>query len=229
MLQLRFPETNAPVLFEAWDEASMVYPVTTGFHWGPVDFKWYIEACRSRPSQAFNETGFHDINTFIKIPPHPKTGYQSIPDYVKDVLANKSSWKKSPIQVSELLHAHADKAISLIAEIDDEQNSEELKRTIQDIKTIAAMGKYYAHKIAGSTHYAVYLATGAKQDQEAAIKELTSAYGCWQAFVAMSSVQTINRIWTNRVGYVDFEKTTEWVKHDLEIVKQTTPQLDLSK
>jgi hypothetical protein len=220
MLQDRFPETNATVLFEAWHEASMVYPVTTGFHWGPVDFKWYIEGCRSRPSQAFNETGFHDVNTFIKIPPHVKTGYQSIPDYVKSIKENTSSELTTPIQISEMLHQHADKAMELAQSLENDKNGEELKRTIHDIKTIAAMGKYYAHKIAGSTHYAVYRSTSNSQDQKQAENELTLALESWKAYVKLAAAQTINRIWTNRVGYVDFEKTTEWVKQDIEIASQ---------
>jgi hypothetical protein len=220
ILQDRFPETNASVLFEAWHEASMVYPVTTGFHWGPVDFKWYIEGCRSRPSQAFNETGFHDVNTFIKIPPHVKTGYQSIPDYVDMLSKGNPSEQITPIQVSEMLHGHADKAMKLAGEIEDEKNGDELKRTIHDIKTIAAMGKYYAHKIAGSTHYAMYKSTGNNLHQEKAINELTLAFESWKEYVKLSNAQNINRMLTNRVGYVDFEKTTEWVEQDIEIVKE---------
>jgi hypothetical protein len=43
---------DARALFTAWQEASMIYPVTTGFHWGALDFQWYIEACKSRPEFA---------------------------------------------------------------------------------------------------------------------------------------------------------------------------------
>ena len=51
-----FPEVDGDRLFTAWQEASMIYPKTTGFHWGPLDFQWYIEACKSRPAYAQNET-----------------------------------------------------------------------------------------------------------------------------------------------------------------------------
>ena len=57
-------------LFEAWQNASMIYPLTTGFHWGALDFQWYIEGCESRPGSAQNETGFHDVNRFISLQPH---------------------------------------------------------------------------------------------------------------------------------------------------------------
>ena len=38
ILQTRFPEVDAHKLFTAWQEASMTYPTTTGFHWGWLDF-----------------------------------------------------------------------------------------------------------------------------------------------------------------------------------------------
>jgi len=34
----RLPDVSAEKLFTAWQEASMIYPVTTGFHWGSLDF-----------------------------------------------------------------------------------------------------------------------------------------------------------------------------------------------
>lgn len=217
ILQARFPETNAATLFEAWHHASMVYPVTTGFHWGALDFKWYIEVCKSRPRQANNKTGFHDVNTFINIPPHVYTGYQSIPDYVKDLNSGTTSKKETPLQVAQMLHSHSDKALALACQIESARNSLELKRTIHDIKTIAAMGKYYAHKITGATHYAVYKSTGNTFEQQKAIRELTNALESWKKFTALITKQNINQIWINRVGYVNWGKTTEWVKEDIKI------------
>ena len=69
----------------------MVYPRTTGFHWGALDFQWYIEGCKSRPGYAQNETGFHDVNRFINLPPHPMSGFQSIPDFVEMTTSGGSS------------------------------------------------------------------------------------------------------------------------------------------
>ena len=45
----------------------MIYPLTTGFHWGALDFQWYIEGCQSRAEFAQTPTGFHDINRFISL------------------------------------------------------------------------------------------------------------------------------------------------------------------
>ena len=90
ILQARFPRTDARKLLTAWQSASMIYPLTTGFHWGSLDFQWYIEACKSRPGPAETESGFHDVNRFISLPPHPSTNNISIPDYVKVA----TSWRE---------------------------------------------------------------------------------------------------------------------------------------
>ena len=39
IISTHFPGTDGSALFSAWQNASMIYPVTTGFHWGDLDFK----------------------------------------------------------------------------------------------------------------------------------------------------------------------------------------------
>ncbi len=97
ILQARFPRIDAEQLFTAWQSASMIYPLTTGFHWGSLDFQWYIEACKSRPGPAQTESGFHDVNRFISLPPHPSTDNVSIPDYVKAQLGGEKVDGTTPL------------------------------------------------------------------------------------------------------------------------------------
>jgi len=216
ILQSHFPETDAKQLFTAWQEASMIYPTTTGFHWGPLDFQWYIEGCKSRLGYAQNETGFHDVNRFINLPPHTKSGFQSIPDFVKN---GKTTQLKSPIEVSEQLHANANKALEITASLQS-GNNKELKVTIHDIKTMALLGKYYAYKIAGATQLALYRETKNKKYQNAAIAELEKALKAWKNYTETSLQQNRNPLWTNRVGYVDWIKITDWVADDIKIAKE---------
>jgi hypothetical protein len=219
LLEIRFPETDALKLFEAWQEASMIYPVTTGFHWGAADYMWYIEGCKSRPQFTPNETGFHDVNHFIDLPPHKRSGYQSIPDFVKMTMEGGSTDLKNPLQVAELLHGHVNKALSILESLSAGRNAE-LERTLHDIRTMSSLGKYYAHKIAGSAQLALYRGTKEKEYQEAAIMELKMAHEAWKEFTENGMKQNINPIWTNRVGNVDWIKTTEWVKKDIEIASE---------
>ena len=41
----------------------------------------------------------------------------------------------------------------------------------------------------------------------------------WKKYVETALIQNINPLWTNRVGYVDWVKITEWVEQDIEIAK----------
>ena len=75
----------------------MIYPTTTGFHWGSLDFQWYIEACLSRPGPAQTETGFHDLNRFITLPPHIGTDNISIPKYVNGIVNGTAFSGTTPV------------------------------------------------------------------------------------------------------------------------------------
>ncbi|MEZ5039389.1 MAG: carbohydrate-binding family 6 protein [Saprospiraceae bacterium] len=218
ILQDHYPGVAAEKLFAAWQDASMIYPITTGFHWGPLDFQWYIEACKSRPAYAQNETGFHDVNRFISLPPHPKSGFQSIPDFVAMTTSNGSSELSSPLAVATQLHATADKALLNLETLAAGENKA-LQATLQDIRTMAYLGKYYAHKIAGATQLALYRKTQDQTYQDQALTELTQALSYWEKYTAAAMTQNINPLWTNRVGYVDWIQITEWVKGDIEIAK----------
>jgi len=218
ILQNKFPEVDANQLFTAWQEASMIYPTTTGFHWGPLDFQWYIEGCKSRPGYAQNETGFHDVNRFINLPPHAKSGFQSIPDFVKMTGDGGTSELKSALEVADMLHAQSDKAIEIITGFGTTEDKE-LNVTVHDIKTMALLGKYYAYKITGSTQLALYRDTKDKKYQDEAIAQLTSALQAWKKYTEAALQQNINPLWTNRVGYVDWIQITEWVAGDIEIAK----------
>ncbi|MCK5105527.1 MAG: carbohydrate-binding family 6 protein, partial [Cyclobacteriaceae bacterium] len=218
ILQAHFHEVDATKLFTAWQEASMIYPITTGFHWGPLDFQWYIEACKSRPGYAQNKTGFHDVNRFINLPPHPKSGFQSIPDYVKMILANETSHLASPFEVAQKLNSNSNKAMGILEQLKVGGNKE-LKVTLHDIQTMALLGKYYAHKINGSANLALYRETKDKKYQDEAVAQLTQALEFWKKYTETALQQNINPLWTNRVGYVDWLKITEWVAQDIEIAK----------
>ncbi len=216
ILQQKYPEVDAGKLFTAWQEASMIYPVTTGFHWGPLDFQWYIEACKSRPDYAQNKTGFHDVNRFINLAPHEKSGFQSIPDFIKMKTEGGNSNLNSPFDVAQILNDHAEKALELIKAMDPEDDRE-LKFTLHDIKTMAWLGKYYSHKISGATNLALFRGTQDKKYQDEAVAQLNEALTAWKNYTEAALQQNINPLWTNRVGYVDWRQITDWVKHDIDI------------
>jgi len=216
LIKDRFPEADAPSLFEAWQEASMILPTVTGFHWGILDFKWYPEACKSRPGPANNETGFHDVNRFISLEPHPRSGFQSIPDFIE---YGRRDSLLTPGEVAAKLADHAIRAERLIASMTP-PNDPELAATLTDIKTLSLLGSYYEEKINGSLAVASYRKTGKVYFSKDAIGHLTSASNNWKRYIKFAEDQYENPLWTNRVGYVDWEQLTESVADDVEIAKR---------
>ncbi len=216
IIQQRYPNISGGDLFTAWQEASMVYPLTTGFHWGALDFQWYIEACRSRPGPAETATGFHDVNRFITLPPHPATGYISIPDYVKSISEGEEPGGVTPIELSDKIHAHADKALQILSKLKHGGNKE-LRLTLGDIRAIAYMGKYYAHKIRGATELALYRQNSRQRNKDSAVRELNKAAEYWRLYASTALPQYKNPLWTNRVGYCDWRKQMGEVLDDVKI------------
>jgi hypothetical protein len=222
IIGIRFAKTDAEKLFDAWQSASMIYPLTTGYHWGALDFQWYIEGCKRKsgangPGQT--ESGFCNVNEFILLPPHPSTGYISIPDYVEGILGGKEIDGTSPLVVSGQIHEHSDKALRLLKDM-DAGSDKELAKTLKDIETIACLGKYYGHKIHGAAELQMYRKSQMSEHQQAAVKELEWAAKYWRLYTDHASSQYKNPLWTNRVGYVDWGKLTKEVDKDIEIAKE---------
>ena len=218
ILAARYREVSSSDLFTAWQEASMIYPLTTGFHWGSLDFKWYIEGCRSIPLSAETKSGFHDVERFITLGVHPGTDNIAIPDYVEAVASAKPLKGTTPLQVSQQLHARADKALGLL-EAFPKVTDKELRLTLGDIRAMAHLGKYYGHKIRGATELALYRKTKAQSHQATAIQELTSAAREWERYVATAQAQYLNPIRVNRTGVLDWKALTTEVWHDVEIAR----------
>lgn len=214
IIQSRFPTVNASEMFTAWQSASMIYPLVTGFHWGSLDFQWYIESGQSQPSAAKTPSGYHDVNSFISLKPHKGTDNIAIPDYVKAFLAKAEMKGTTPLQLAENINKNAEIALAW-AEKQGVGNSKTLRVTIDDIKTMAFLGKYYAHKITASTYVALFRETFEKEWHKKAVEELNLSAGYWRSYATVAMSNYINPLWTNRVGYVDWRKNFPWALFEI--------------
>jgi hypothetical protein len=214
VIQSRFPSVNAKEMFRAWQSASMIYPLVTGFHWGALDFQWYIESGQSQPAVAKTPSGYHDATNFINLPPHKGTENVSIPDYVKAFLSNTPVKGITPLQVAENILKNADIALNWV----EKQNlakSPELRITSDDIKIMAWLGKYYAHKIKAATYLAIFRESLQKEWQDKTIEELNVSAGYWRHYATLASSNYQNPLWTNRVGYVDWKENFQWAIYEV--------------
>lgn len=213
-LKARYPETDSKNLFDAWQSASLIYPLTTGFHYGALDFQWYIEGSKSRPEPAQTPSGFHDINRFITLPPYKATDFISIPDYVKMKSENKVLSGTTPFEVADKISQAADGALRLVKNISTAGN-DELYKTIEDIKAIAYLGKYYAHKINAATNLGLYRSKSESDFHRGMIEELNLSALYWRYYASTALSRYKNPLWTNRVGYVDWKDLYNYVLKDI--------------
>ena len=220
----KFPRAPARELFDAWQNASMIYPLTTGFHWGALDYQWYIEACLSRSRPAQTASGFHDVNRFITLGVHPGTDNIAIPRYAAAVVAGENPEGTTPVQVSERPHERADAALAALKRIRADDD-DELRRTLADIQAMALLGKYYAHKIRGATELALFRMTGERTWQAAAVNELIRAAEIWERYTTLAAAHYKNPVWMNRVGNVDWEELRGEVGRDIEIARRGTVEI----
>jgi len=214
LIQSKFPKADARGMFKAWQDASMIYPFVTGFHWGALDFQWYIEGSKSASDPAQTPSGYHDVNRFITLPPHKGTGILSIPEFVKNTTGENQKSGKTPVELANEILGYADSALSW-AETANTTKSSELFRTINDIRSMAWLGKYYGHKILAATSLALFRKLNRMEDHENCIRNLQLSALYWRYYASNALYLSNNPLWTNRVGVVDWKKTYQDVLYDL--------------
>jgi hypothetical protein len=226
LLGVRFPGVDGPRLLRAWQDASWIYPLVTGFHWADFDFQWYIEGCRSRPGPAKTASGFHSVDTFIQQPVHPGTDNITIPAYVAMLARGATPKGTTPLQVARQIDARADAALAEVSpmlRLATVSKNTELADTIEDIRAMALLGKYYAAKIRGATALARFRATRDAAQQRDAVHQLREARNFWTEYTARTGARYRNPVWTNRVGYVDWQELDSEVAADIVIAQAPLP------
>jgi hypothetical protein len=166
LLAKRFPSVSADNLFQAWSLASRTLPKVTELIMGnwSLDFHWYPEGCWSDPGRG---TGFRTIDGFANETTVAKGS--NLCD-IANSAAGTCNGKKSSYTVADEMQADAEKALSLINKIEGKGNAD-LEMSIMNVKQMANLGIYYAHKIRGATYK--------KAGQiEKARAEMSKAY-CW--------------------------------------------------
>jgi len=220
LVEQRFAGVDGRKLLAAWQDASMIYPLVTGFHWADFDFQWYIEGCRSRPGPAHTASGFHSVETFITQPVHPGTNNIPIPAYIESVARGVRPAGTTPLQVADAIDARANSALAGLTALPRRPaTSADLAATFEDIRAMALLGKYYAAKIRGATALASFRHSPLPAYQADAVRELTRAAANWREYATRTRARYRNPLWTNRVGFLDWNELDGEVARDIEIAR----------
>jgi hypothetical protein len=178
MLAKRFPSVSADDLFQAWTLSSRPLPRVTELimrEWS-LDFDWYPEGCNSDPGRC---TGFRTVYDFANLSKHPNAKPTTVANGsdlcdIPNSAANTCSGKKSSYTVADEMQADAEKALSLISTMNGDGITD-LEMAINNIRQMAYLGLYYAHKVRGAT----FLKAG---QTIKARDEMASAYCKWISY-----------------------------------------------
>jgi hypothetical protein len=214
LLERRYPGLDGRTLFDALQDASMIYPLTTGFHWGPLDFQWYIEGSSSRDNEAGTVSGYHDILSFISHPTHPGTNNLTIPAFVGGQISGKEVDGTTPLEIARRIEEHADRALQGVGSL-SANGDVALWRQLEDIRAMAWLGKHYSHKIRAAAEIALHWATNDKEHRLEAVRHAQLAALCWRTYVSYLSGAYQSSIWLNRIGEVDWKRLYIDVLHDV--------------
>ena len=226
LVALRFPGIDGKKMLATWQDASMIYPLVTGFHWADFDFQWYIEGSRSRPGPAGTASGFHSVDTFITQKVHPGTDNIPIPKYIEAMTREQMLTGTTPFMVADQLDARADAVLKNLPPLLFGSNYParyELAQTRVDLEAMALLGKYYAAKIRGATDLAWFRATGAEPHRQRAVKHLERSAEFAGQYAALMSAEYAPRFWTNRVGIVDFAELKLEARRDVDLALAARP------
>jgi hypothetical protein len=167
LLAARYQVSNTDNFFAAWTLASRPLPKVTELIMGKwaLDFHWYPEGCWSDPKRC---TGFRTIDGFANDTTVAK-GSQWCD--IATSAAGKCDGKKSSYDVADEMQADAKKALELINTVSS-TGDVQAEAAINNVKHMAYLSSYYAHKIRGAT-----LKKAGKNEQ--ARDEMALAYGWW--------------------------------------------------
>ena len=176
LLARRYPKVSAGDLFEAWALASRSLPKVTELvmsEW-KLDFHWYPEGCWSDPGRCGGFRTIDDVGG-------AKGGFagQDVANgsslcNIADSAAGKCNGKKSSYELADEIQADAAKALALINTLQSGGNADS-EVAINNVKQMAYLSTYYAHKIRGAT----YKKAG---KTEQAREEMAKAYCWWMSY-----------------------------------------------
>lgn len=217
----RFPQVPADTMFQAWAEASKVFPEITRFFWGDIDVRWFPEACLSHPRGA---AGFYTVKHFIEGGTMPGSGVLNIVDWRHRQLAGQPMDGITPLQVAEELSGTGTKTLRMVAELRTvPAATKELRLTLGDMEAMAHLANYYAEKIRGAADLALFDRSGAAPMRESAIHHLQLALESWKRYSSAYTIQYQQPKLYNRVGWVDIPGLTSKVEQDIAIARLWAP------
>jgi hypothetical protein len=216
LLAARYPALDSDKLFEAFRQASGVYPLVTSQFWRPLDFQWIPEFCFGW-REGFRH--FYTVRDFMDNTPLQGAGTVNIRQWVAGNADSGSTPLRTPEQVAGELDQRARKALELVSVL-AATGGESALQPLNDIRSMAHLGRYYAAKIRGAVALARYDRAGNSSDQQDAVQWLEAGLAHWDAYTAEYTAARQQPLFWNRHGWIDLRTLRHDVARDLATAKR---------
>lgn len=222
-LQHRFPSVDVEKLYDAWASTSEIVPQLNRSSWSPTDAAFSAEGVMERDGFLTIENYYFNRDPMVlnRIENAPDPQCISVTAWAKAMLAGKAVLGVTPLQVAENLDGYAAKAHALLPELRQTTGGTvELEDTLNDIDSMAYLGRYYADKIRGAAKLALYRASGRKEPRylDQAVAHLEDAVVEWKAYAQILDRQYQPSLLA-RTNYLDWNQTLLAVEKEVRTVK----------
>jgi len=224
VLKHRFPGIDARLLYDAWESTSEIIPQLNRSVWAATDGDFSAEGCMQRSGfLAVNDYHFaRNPMVLTRIDNAPDPQCISVTEWAKAFLAGKKLKGITPLQVADNLDKYAATAQAALPALrKNVGDNVELKETLNDIESMAYLGRYYADKMRGAAKLAVFRESDHQDKQyiDQAVAHLKDAVDEWKAYSAILSSQYKTSLLA-RTHFLDWNRTLKEVEKEVVTVQQ---------
>jgi len=130
--------------------------------------------------------------------------FSSVAEHAKDLLAQTTSAKYSPIEVAQWIEdcvATSKTSLSQAQRTTRSRNTPEFRRIEEDILIQLGLGTFFAHKLRSGVLYEIFATTGSPEAGQQAVAHYQQARDAWAAFA-----QRASRVYSSDISYGNVPK-----------------------
>lgn len=210
VLEQRFPGVNGDLLYETWASVSEIVPQVNRANFTGNDAHFAPEGCMGLNGFLTVDDYYFDSSLFN---PMQGSGIISVIDWGKATAKGEKLEGITPLEVSDNLDAYAAKALAALPALRETAGDNiELKETLNDIESMAYLGRYYADKMRAGAKIAVFRKDSKRKEfHNQAVNHLEDAVEDWRAYAAIASSQYKVQLMA-RTHYMDWN----WLLGEVE-------------
>jgi len=217
VLKHRFPGVDAKLLYDAWAATSEIVPQVNSGCFGPNDAHISPEGCIAREGFLTVDDYYFNEDTFR---PMAGSGILSVTEWGQAVVAGKKLKGITPLQVADNLDEYAATALVALPELRKQvSDNVELQETLNDIESMAYLGRYYADKMRGAAKLALFRESLQKQFNDDAVAHFKGAVDEWKAYAAIVSSQYKTQLLA-RTNFLDWNRILKDVEKEVVSAEQ---------